>query len=566
MTKSRFVALLVSALLTVVALGCNPRRAQRSAHSSTRSWPSAARAKSADKAAHPFVPPSSVVIQERMMAASQAITELDVAKARELLDSIPETGRFAQLLRARLALTVGDCDAAVGLLGALGNVGSSAAELGRIAEGCSRAMAGAEVVTDESHGLWVRLQNSRDRVLVPLIAEVVDKVTFQLSLHLRTTLPRPIRVEVVSDLMTLSLLTGLPLEAAETTGTIAIARFGRVTMLSPRSTREGFPWQDTLAHELTHLVVSRKSGDEAPLWLQEGIAKREETRWRKPLPLDDPSAPRRLARRALIEGRSIGIEKLGASIALQPNPESAATAYAEVEDFLDYWLKHCGTLGLDLLLRDLRQVRHDNTDTALRSVSGYNLSQWIARWQADLRENTSGVASDDQPSPPGRTSLAGDSDASPDGMHADDLPALARSLRMSVLLARRRHWASSVSVLDRMASRRMKLSEVSLQLALAHSHLGHLQAARDAIGTATDQTQLDGAWLAQFGRIARLSGRSDVAEEAFERSLAFAPTAERVACRGEARIDYPDAASVALVPQIEPWRALCLDALGTERP
>jgi tetratricopeptide (TPR) repeat protein len=121
-------------------------------------------------------------------------------------------------------------------------------------------------------------------------------------------------------------------------------------------------------------------------------------------------------------------------------------------------------------------------------------------------------------------------------------------------------------MLDRVASRRVKLSEVSLQLALAQSHLGHLQAARDAIGTATDQTQLDGAWLAQFGRIARLSGRSDVAEEAFERSLAFAPTAERVACRGEARIDYPDAASVALVPQIEPWRALCLDALGTERP
>ena len=67
-----------------------------------------------------------------------------------------------------------------------------------------------------------------------------------------------------------------------------MARWGRVTLLSPRASRHGFPWQDTLAHELVHLALSRATRDFAPLWLQEGVAKRQEQRWRDPRPFDDP--------------------------------------------------------------------------------------------------------------------------------------------------------------------------------------------------------------------------------------------------------------------------------------
>ena len=68
----------------------------------------------------------------------------------------------------------------------------------------------------------------------------------------------------------------------ETTGTIALSKYNKLMVVSPRATIFGYPWMDTLAHEYTHLVVSRISNDAVPVWLQEGIARYEQTRWRRP--------------------------------------------------------------------------------------------------------------------------------------------------------------------------------------------------------------------------------------------------------------------------------------------
>ena len=51
-------------------------------------------------------------------------------------------------------------------------------------------------------------------------------------------------------------------------------------VVSPRATIFGYPWMDTLAHEYTHLLVSRISHDTVPVWLQEGLARFEQSRWR----------------------------------------------------------------------------------------------------------------------------------------------------------------------------------------------------------------------------------------------------------------------------------------------
>src|SRR4029079_3031549 len=106
----------------------------------------------------------------------------------------------------------------------------------------------------------------------------------QLMKDLGVELLKPLRIDLVRDQFTLAEMTGLPEEAARTTGTVAIAKCGRVTMISPRATSNGYPWLDTLAHEMTHLALSRGTRDNAPLWLQEGVAKREETRWREKQP------------------------------------------------------------------------------------------------------------------------------------------------------------------------------------------------------------------------------------------------------------------------------------------
>jgi hypothetical protein len=131
----------------------------------------------------------------------------------------------------------------------------------------------------------------------------------------------PLRIDLVRDLFSLSAVSGLPVAAAETTGTVAVARWGRVTMITPRATSLGYPWEDTLAHEITHLALSRATRDNAPLWLQEGIAKREETRWRPERPFDDAYDHDHVARTALAAGRCRR-RQARPPIAMLPTPEA----------------------------------------------------------------------------------------------------------------------------------------------------------------------------------------------------------------------------------------------------
>ena len=534
-------AYLLLVIATLSLLSCNPARSKT---------------KNAFRKVERKPQPATLRLSERirLVTAARAVTELDVQAAQRLLSDLVSHDPIVPFLRARLALALGDCEGATSLLTNGTHLSSNEVETLRVAEGCARAMAGAEVVVDEARGVWVRIQNSRDRVLVPLIAEVADRARFVIGQHLHVELPRPLRIELVSDLISLSYLTGLPLEAAETTGTVAIARWGKVTMLSPRATREGYPWQDTLAHEIAHLTVTRQSGDEAPLWLQEGIAKREETAWRSPRLLDDSHSARRLARRALLEGRSVGIERLGASIALQPTPQAAATAYAEVQSFHEFLIGQIGEAALRLFLFDLRGLGGIASNSAMRSVTGYDLDEWIVRWRSDLSKDA--ASPNDEPTIP---------QSEVPSLRDGNLDTLRR-LRLGVLLSGRRHWASAAEQLALVHPEGALTPEVRWRRALAESKLGRWQLAADAIAKAETLPHLDGTWLAGYGRIMQQSGQLPAAEQAFELSLSFAPTLERVACRGAVRSDQADVVGVAILPTLEPFRSLCLDALGTDVP
>jgi len=315
---------------------------------------------------------------------ADAITELDLDRARTMSEEIDDGGSALALERARLSLYLGDCDAAQATLATLGGV-KDAAPLAELAKNCARATAGSTVIEDASRGLWIRIQDDEDRALVPMLSEVAVSARAAIERDLGVVMPRPLRIDLVRDLFSLSGVSGLPLNAAETTGTVAVARWGRVNMISPRAAPGGFPWEDTLAHEITHLALSRGTRDHAPLWLQEGIAKRQEIRWRAPRPFDGDPSPDSIARDALLSGESVGIDKLGPSIAMLPSADAASIAFAEVSSFIDYWLRENGRPALMLLFADLKGLGGSRAPDAMKSVSGYDLEGWIARWQAYLR-------------------------------------------------------------------------------------------------------------------------------------------------------------------------------------
>lgn len=323
-----------------------------------------------------------------LRTAADAITAMELPRARELLAKMDAKSPPVALQLGRLAMYEGDCEEAAKRLAPppvqqLEETGP----LLVIARDCLRSMASTVSVTDDVHQVFVRFQDDEDRALASLIGETVAKQRDVLAKDLGVEMPKPTRVDVVRDQFTLSALTGLPWEAARKTGTVAIAKFGRVIMLSPRAPTLGYGWRDTLAHELTHLALSRGTFDRAPLWLQEGVAKREETRWRPKEAADDALSPDTIAAVGIEKKLALPLDGLGPSIALLPSAREAMVAYAEVTSFVQFVSgDRAGEPNAPTDTEALPKIvkayaKGLDTDGALKEVTGKDLKAWDSVWR-----------------------------------------------------------------------------------------------------------------------------------------------------------------------------------------
>jgi hypothetical protein len=503
---------------------------------------------------------SSARIGEPSVAEiGDAITELDVLRAQKLLSGISQDSAGLALERARLSLYVGDCEAASATLATLNGV-KDAAPLADLARNCARATAGSVVVEDTARGLWIRLQDGEDRVLVPLLEDVAAKARSAIERDLGVVMPRPLRIDLVRDLFSLSAVSGLPLHAAETTGTVAVARWGRVNMISPRAAPGGFPWEDTMAHEITHLAITRATRDSAPLWLQEGLAKRQEIRWRPPHPFDGEPPADEIAREAFLTGQSVGIDHIGPSIAMLPSADAASIAFAEVSSFVEYFIQESGRPALMLLFSDLKSLGTENASEALRSVSGYDLTEWVTRWHAHLAETAAHR-------PPNAATTAND-DALRAITEHDMLVGArdrARTMRAGELLyargapdlsAARFRWAVARDPSDPVARWRLGRSLVAED---KPEDLGPLFASPDGLALA------HAGWFAFQGRVRREKG-DPAAKESFDMAVALDPYLEDAACEGAVRIpDDMGGKKDTAAPADPTARALCEAARKIQR-
>jgi len=485
---------------------------------------------------------------------ANAITEIDTQRATELLEHSSVESAGLTLERARLAVYLGECDRAEAILSnPLLSESREGASLAELAKSCARATAAGFVMEDKPRGIWLRLQDDADRALAPFIFQVAAQARDTVSKEVGIDLPRPLRIDLVRDLFSLSSVSGLPLKAAETTGTLAVARWGRVIMLSPRAPVEGYPWQDTLAHEITHLLVTRATRDFAPLWMQEGLAKRFEVRWRAPRPFDRPDWADNGARNAALDGRSVGIDKLGPSIAMLPTPEAAGIAFAEVTSFMHFFIVQNGEPALRLLFADLRGNGPAGAEAALLSVTGYGLSEWNARWQRFLREPVKPSA--EEPSRPAAPRARGDA---------------GRRIRLADLLAARGHGRESATEVEPLLSSLGRIPQVRARAAAGWYAAGDDAAAERALGTLTEIDGLYGPWFALAGRGFKRRGQLTEAEPAFTLGLSADPLSDEVACEG-----YPDHRAAAArgqdslaeppLPTREGWLDLCKAARSVPR-
>jgi hypothetical protein len=445
--------------------------------------------------------------------AGELTVAMDYDKARAELAKADPNSPPVVLAKARLALYEDDCD----LAAALGSRPETAQnEDGRIvadvSRGCARVSAATVVDRDDAAGVVVRWHDEGDRALMPLMVETVNKARAALTRDLGVEWKRPTRITVVRDLLSLSAMTGLPYKAAQTTGTVAVAKWGRVTILSPRASKHGYPWRDTLTHELTHLAISMQSRERAPLWLHEGVARRQETRWREPGPFDDRPSPESVVMRGMELKLDLALDKLGPSIAMLPSADAAMVAFAEVTSFVRFFVETSGDGALAKLLVALRTAK--SVDEALKQVSGDALAQWDQKWRAHLAKRPKETLSP-------LYGLGG----TPPGLG----DSRERS-RLAELLFGRGHPSEALVELDKIPE--SLLSDPSLRYAR-----GRVLEAKSDVRAAEALVEDPKAWIASFGpcwalssRLARGRGDLPVAENAGNEALAHDPFNIAAAC------------------------------------
>ncbi len=451
---------------------------------------------------------------ESAARAEDAITGLDFDEARSALAHGDPDDPAIAVQEGLLATYEDRCDDALVALGRPDVLKTeNGATLFDVARGCARVTAATVVDTDDAQAVVVRYQDDADRVLTPLVVETVTRAREALTRDLGVSWPKPTRVAVVRDLMSLCAMTGLPLKSAQTTGTVAVAKWGRVTLLSPRASEHGFPWRDTLAHELTHLAVTRASGDRAPLWLQEGIAKREEVLWRPPGPFDDRPSPDAVAIRGFELGLGLPLDQLGPSIAMLPSPDVAMVAFAEVTSFVRYFAANAGPEALPRLLDAIRHA--PDPDTALRDTSGADLRTWDGRWRTDL------VSKPHEPLP------------AIDGLGSapTDIRELRQRARLAELLYGRSHPTAALAELDHVYSDAAS-RDPSLRT-LRASILGALGRKTDGEREVRDPNEVASSfapWWAIRGRWERQDGEGTQADASFVEAVGISPFDVQAAC------------------------------------
>jgi tetratricopeptide (TPR) repeat protein len=322
----------------------------------------------------------------RMQNIEQNLSDWDVSAAKAELESfaklVPEDGISAvDYFKGRVAFEEGRYDEAVTLFESAGLTGSDGFWL-KVAKDTRDIISKHERVESE-HFIFF-FPKGRDAILAPWALDALEKARSAFEKDLGWAPKEKIRVEVVANAGELSKLSTLSKEAIKTTGTIAICKFSKLIITSPRAVVRGYDWLDTLSHEYVHLVVSQKSRNTVPIWLHEGLAKYLESRWRGPAGgAMTPSTLALLGSRVRAQ-KLIPFEKMHPSMALLPTAEDAATAFAEVFFAVDLMKKEGGDSALERILTAMAKGTSDKA--AVELVLSRKWSEFEKSWMAHLKK------------------------------------------------------------------------------------------------------------------------------------------------------------------------------------
>jgi tetratricopeptide (TPR) repeat protein len=234
-------------------------------------------------------------------------------------------------------------------------------------------------IETESDHFRIRVKPGKDQVLIEPSLAALEKAYPILTKELRVTPPGRILMEVYPDFAAFSKATGLSEKDVKTSGTIAVCKYQRFMVTSPRALVQGYNWLDAICHEFVHYLVYRRNGKSCPIWLHEGLAKYFEPTWRgDPGGTLLPTAKSLLAT-ALRTDRLVSFERMHPTFAKLDSPEQGLLAFAQVTTTVAYLIH---AYGQDSLFRVLDELnRGADYRNAILRVTGKPFPEFFAGWK-----------------------------------------------------------------------------------------------------------------------------------------------------------------------------------------
>ena len=324
-----------------------------------------------------------------VIKAARFLTTARLDDARAMLSDLEKRAPDSvevKWLEAELAFQTGDYKGAVATLDKVPDdaVDGMAGQTKKLAQSTLEVtQTFVDQKSPKGHFIIRYAPGSHDGAIAELAGEVLDSAWDAIGDDLGLKPADAIRVELLGSPADLTKMSPLTENEIETTGTIALSKYNKLMVVSPRATMFGYPWMDTLAHEYTHILVSRISHDSVPVWLQEGLARFEQTRWRRPPELVLSSTEQALLSAGLKKGRLITFDEMHPSMAKLPSQEAAALAYAEVYTLVAWMQTKIGYKGI----RDVLAAQRDGKSARRAVAEALNLPwpQVEKEWRAHLK-------------------------------------------------------------------------------------------------------------------------------------------------------------------------------------
>jgi tetratricopeptide (TPR) repeat protein len=398
----------------------------------------------------------------------------------------------------------------------------------RLAKAAADETRGDEVF--ESAHFVLRTRPGKDTLLAPYALDALEKAYAGLTKDLGIQPARKIRVEIYESAKALAHVSPLTVEQIKNSGTIALCKYSRLMVTSPKALLRGYPWLDTVSHEFVHYLVTQKGRNTVPIWLQEGLAKFLETRWRGTpgMAVDEMSLS--LLQDAAKKGKLIPFAKMHPSIAMLPTQEQAALAFAEVEAAIRLLYQRGGQAALTELVSAMAAGMSD--EAAVAQAYGKSFKEFEADWRAEVARPRPKAASQKNVRPAVAKKLVFKEDAKgrtePGELAAPREPELdadgKRAARLGEIFYARRRWTAAAREYARARQRSsQEVPLVARRYAFSQLQLGHLPEAEEALRSAVERDPEDEAAQALYAKVLLKRGALDKARVALDNGIAVDP-------------------------------------------